>query len=142
MCGITGIFHTTGKPADINTLKRMTDAVKHRGPDGEGYWSNSFVAFGHRRLAIIDLSPAGHQPMLTKDEKFSITYLLKDEVVLIELRPLQKIMLKRIEKINMVFEFENASLNELMITEVGGDEMEIVFSHHQVNTITGNTIFE
>jgi len=75
-------------------------------------------------------------------KKFATTYVQKEEVILIELRPLQKTMLKRIEKINMVFEFETSSLKELMITEVGGDKMEIVFSHHQINTITDNTIFE
>lgn len=75
-------------------------------------------------------------------EKFDATYKKDNGLVLISLRPLQKVMLKRIEKINMVFEFDTATLKELMITEVGGDEMEIVFSKNQVNTITDNTIFE
>jgi asparagine synthase (glutamine-hydrolysing) len=67
MCGIAGILNVDGSPVSINVLKRMTDAVRHRGPDGEGFWTNSFVGFGHRRLAIIDLSPAGHQPMQSGD---------------------------------------------------------------------------
>jgi asparagine synthase (glutamine-hydrolysing) len=67
MCGIAGIFNVDGSPVSINVLKRMTDAVRHRGPDGEGFWTNSFVGLGHRRLAIIDLSPAGHQPMQSAD---------------------------------------------------------------------------
>ena len=52
----------------------MTDAIAHRGPDGEGFYTDSFVGLGHRRLAIIDLSPAGHQPMVTKDGQYAITY--------------------------------------------------------------------
>ena len=46
-------------------LKQMTDAIAHRGPDGEGFWlnENKTVGFGHRRLAIIDLSETGKQPM-------------------------------------------------------------------------------
>ena len=74
MCGITGIFNIDGKPVSINTLKKMTDIVKHRGPDGEGFWTDSFIGFGHRRLAIIDLSPLGHQPMQTEDGSLVITF--------------------------------------------------------------------
>jgi len=74
MCGITGIFNVDGSPVSIRILKKMTDAIKHRGPDGEGFWTDSFVALGHRRLAIIDLSSMGHQPMQTEDGRFIITY--------------------------------------------------------------------
>jgi asparagine synthase (glutamine-hydrolysing) len=74
MCGITGEFNSDGRPVSIQTIKRMTDIVKHRGPDGEGYWTESFVGFGHRRLAIIDVSPGGHQPMKTDDGALVITY--------------------------------------------------------------------
>lgn len=52
----------------------MTDIIRHRGPDGEGFWTASFVGFGHRRLAIIDLSPLGHQPMQNDDGTLVITY--------------------------------------------------------------------
>jgi len=52
----------------------MTDAIAHRGPDGEGFFIDSFIGLGHRRLAIIDLSPAGHQPMMTPDGQYIITY--------------------------------------------------------------------
>src|SRR3982075_358796 len=65
MCGIAGIL--SPDPANITRvrLQKMTDAIAHRGPDGEGAWiSGSGVAgLGHRRLSIIDLSPAGSQPM-------------------------------------------------------------------------------
>lgn len=74
MCGITGIFNIDGKPVSINTIKKMTDIIRHRGPDGEGFWVDSFIGFGHRRLAIIDLSPLGHQPMQNDDGSLIITY--------------------------------------------------------------------
>ncbi|HKA00265.1 MAG TPA: hypothetical protein VKE70_27330, partial [Candidatus Solibacter sp.] len=56
------------------TLMRMTDAIAHRGPDGEGYYTDGPVGLGHRRLAIIDLSPNGKQPMATPDGRFVVTY--------------------------------------------------------------------
>ncbi|MFQ5964412.1 MAG: asparagine synthase (glutamine-hydrolyzing) [Candidatus Scalinduaceae bacterium] len=74
MCGIAGIFNLNGEPVSPVLLRRMTDAIAHRGPDGEGFYTDSFVGLGHRRLAIIDLSPAGQQPMITEDEQFAITY--------------------------------------------------------------------
>ena len=74
MCGITGIVHFDGAPASPVVLKRMTDIIAHRGPDGEGHYVDSNVALGHRRLAIIDLSPAGHQPMMTPDGRWVISY--------------------------------------------------------------------
>ncbi|HKB45412.1 MAG TPA: asparagine synthase (glutamine-hydrolyzing) [Chitinophagaceae bacterium] len=65
MCGIAGIL--SSNPGFISTeqLKRMTDSLAHRGPDGEGNWihSNNTIALGHRRLSIIDLTNAGNQPM-------------------------------------------------------------------------------
>ena len=65
MCGIAGIL--SPDPANISRqrLKEMTDAIAHRGPDGEGFWidPSGQVGLGHRRLAIIDLSPAAAQPM-------------------------------------------------------------------------------
>lgn len=74
MCGITGIVHFDGAPASPAVLKRMTDIIAHRGPDGEGHYVDGNVGLGHRRLAIIDLSPAGHQPMMTSDGRWVITY--------------------------------------------------------------------
>ena len=74
MCGICGIFNLNGEPVSPVNLRKMTDAIAHRGPDGEGFYTDSFVGLGHRRLAIIDLSPAGHQPMLTQDGQFAIVY--------------------------------------------------------------------
>lgn len=74
MCGIAGIFNLNGEPVSQVILRKMTDAIAHRGPDGEGFYIDSFVGLGHRRLAIIDLSPAGHQPMATEDGNYIITY--------------------------------------------------------------------
>lgn len=74
MCGITGIFNLNGEPASPVLLRKMTDAIAHRGPDGEGFYTDNFVGLGHRRLAIIDLSPAGHQPMMTGDGQYVISY--------------------------------------------------------------------
>lgn len=74
MCGIAGIFNTNGSAVSISQVKKMTDEIKHRGPDGEGIWTDSNVGLGHRRLAIIDLSPSGHQPMQTDDGRYIITY--------------------------------------------------------------------
>lgn len=74
MCGIAGIFNINQEPISCATLRNMTNVIAHRGPDGEGFYTNSFIGLGHRRLAIIDLSPAGHQPMTTPDQAFAITY--------------------------------------------------------------------
>jgi asparagine synthase (glutamine-hydrolysing) len=74
MCGITGIFNTNSKPISLPILKQMTDIIKHRGPDSEGFWYDSFIGFGHRRLSIIDLSPLASQPMSTDNGRIVITY--------------------------------------------------------------------
>lgn len=74
MCGIVGIFNTNGAPVSPAILRKMSDAISHRGPDGEGFYTDSFVGLGHRRLAIIDPSPAGHQPMITENGSVCITY--------------------------------------------------------------------
>jgi asparagine synthase (glutamine-hydrolysing) len=74
MCGITGLIHLDGAPVSPAILQKMTDAIAHRGPDGEGHWIEGNVGLGHRRLAIIDLSPAGHQPMISSDHRYVLTY--------------------------------------------------------------------
>lgn len=74
MCGICGVLQTKGEPVSPIVLKRMTDSIAHRGPDGEGSFIDGSLGLGHRRLAIIDLSPAGHQPMATEDNRFVISY--------------------------------------------------------------------
>ena len=79
MCGIAGFIDLKGG-MDGNALaaeaKRMADALRHRGPDTGGQWTDgpAGLAFGFRRLSIIDLSQAGHQPMVSADERFVIVY--------------------------------------------------------------------
>jgi asparagine synthase (glutamine-hydrolysing) len=74
MCGIVGVYNLNGEPAPAGLLKRMTDVIAHRGPDGEGHYADEAVGLGHRRLAIIDLSPAGHQPMANEAGDVIITF--------------------------------------------------------------------
>ncbi|MBL4803843.1 MAG: asparagine synthase (glutamine-hydrolyzing) [Alphaproteobacteria bacterium] len=74
MCGIAGIFNFDKKPVSPVILKSMTDAIAHRGPDGEGQWAEGPVGLGHRRLAILDLSPAGRQPMQSSNGQYILTY--------------------------------------------------------------------
>jgi asparagine synthase (glutamine-hydrolysing) len=74
MCGITGILNLDEKEICIDILKKMTKSLEHRGPDGEGFFLDKIIGFGHRRLAIIDLSSAGTQPMISQDGNFIISY--------------------------------------------------------------------
>ncbi len=78
MCGIVGVVHHPNSVShiDIETLKAMTDVIIHRGPDDEGQWidSSSKCGLGFRRLSIIDLSLAGHQPMHSPDMRYSIVF--------------------------------------------------------------------
>lgn len=74
MCGIAGLVQLRGEPISTVALKRMTDAIAHRGPDGEGHFVDGATGLGHRRLAIMDLSPAGRQPMASADRRFTIVY--------------------------------------------------------------------
>lgn len=73
MCGIAGVLRRDGEP-DADLLEAMSDAVRHRGPDSAGSWSEQHVGLAHRRLAVVDLSPAGHQPMQSADGRWVITY--------------------------------------------------------------------
>ena len=66
MCGICGVVQF-GAPADTATVQAMTNALAHRGPDGDGFFFADEVAFGHRRLSVIDLSHAGDQPFASED---------------------------------------------------------------------------
>ena len=72
MCGIAGIYDTRGNsPVVERDLIRMRDTLSYRGPDSAGIYisQDRRVGFGHRRLAIIDLSEAGHQPMNYEDSR-------------------------------------------------------------------------
>ena len=74
MCGITVLVNLNGAPVSPIILKKMTDAIAHRGPDGEGQWIENNIGIGHRRLAILDLSPAAHQPIISADHRYTLTY--------------------------------------------------------------------
>jgi asparagine synthase (glutamine-hydrolysing) len=77
MCGIAGLARSGGAPAGPETqgtVARMLDSLAHRGPDDHGLWSAGEVALGHRRLSIIDLSPLGHQPMMSPSGRYVISY--------------------------------------------------------------------
>ena len=74
MCGIAGILNIGDKPVNAEILKKMASVITHRGPDGEGYWIDSNIGFGNTRLAIIDLSVLGNQPMQNDDGNLIIVY--------------------------------------------------------------------
>jgi asparagine synthase (glutamine-hydrolysing) len=77
MCGIAGVFRPGGEAAEIERcLLQMQDVLRHRGPDDRGTWLAPDCGIGltHTRLSILDLSPAGHQPMLNPDSQSWLTY--------------------------------------------------------------------
>ncbi|TWB96922.1 asparagine synthase (glutamine-hydrolysing) [Bradyrhizobium macuxiense] len=76
MCGIAGIVNLRGAPVEPADISRLTSLIAHRGPFGEGTWFNAKrnVAFGHRRLAIIDPGEGGYQPMASGDGRHVIVY--------------------------------------------------------------------
>lgn len=72
MCGIAGFM--AARPIEPDLARAMTDRIAHRGPDDHGFWQSpdGRLVLGHRRLAIIDLSPAGHQPMASRDGRYML----------------------------------------------------------------------
>jgi asparagine synthase (glutamine-hydrolysing) len=76
MCGIAGIVSLNGTAVGSDAIQRLTDLLAHRGPDGAGSWFNTdrSLGLGHRRLAIIDPSEAGRQPMVSADGQHVIVY--------------------------------------------------------------------
>jgi len=70
MCGIVGFFGQGNR----EILEKMTTSLSHRGPDDQGFYFDTQVGLGHRRLSIIDLSPAGHQPMSNEDQTIWLIY--------------------------------------------------------------------
>jgi len=73
MCGICGVFDFKGQPVQKDLVGRMSDAIRHRGPDGEGLYICDQVGLGHRRLSIIDLQ-GGNQPITNEDHSLSIIF--------------------------------------------------------------------
>jgi asparagine synthase (glutamine-hydrolysing) len=74
MCGIAGIFNINGNPTSLNIIKAMTTKIAHRGPDGEGFYVEENIALGHRRLAILDTSFLGSQPMESKNGEWVVVF--------------------------------------------------------------------
>lgn len=76
MCGIAGVWSSRAEDIAPLVLTGMTDAVAHRGPDDSGLWvdEEAGIALGHRRLSILDLSPAGHQPMASESGRFVLVF--------------------------------------------------------------------
>ena len=73
MCGLAGIYHPAGGPIDRALLRRMTTAIQHRGPDGDGFHFEPGLGLGHRRLSIVDVA-GGAQPMWNEDESVVIVF--------------------------------------------------------------------
>jgi asparagine synthase (glutamine-hydrolysing) len=74
MCGIVGVCHFDDEPVGMPLLRRMTDLIAHRGPDGEGHYADGRVGLGHRRLAVIDLSASANQPMCNETGNVIVVY--------------------------------------------------------------------
>ncbi len=76
MCGLTGFWQRPGEPLDAMTAvaRRMAETLTHRGPDDHGEWADerAGIALGHRRLSVVDLSAAGHQPMVSPSGRYVI----------------------------------------------------------------------
>ena len=77
MCGFVGFINKDSISNPESTIKKMNDSIIHRGPDDEGYWSDldQDLFLGFRRLAIIDLTKAGHQPMVSSSARYVMTLL-------------------------------------------------------------------
>src|SRR4051794_30266659 len=79
MCGIAGAVRAGGQPAaahHLDSLPTMLATLRHRGPDDHGIWTDADagVALGNRRLAIVDVAPTGHQPMVSPSGRFVLTF--------------------------------------------------------------------
>lgn len=73
MCGISGVVYFEGQVPDPLLLKRMTDIIEHRGPNDSGFWSETGIGLGFRRLSIIDIKE-GHQPLSNEDDSVWIVF--------------------------------------------------------------------
>lgn len=77
MCGLAGVLQNNQREGELSTFaRRMSDALEHRGPDASGLWvdQDAGVALSHRRLAIMDLSIEGHQPMVSESGRYALVY--------------------------------------------------------------------
>lgn len=76
MCGFAGILRMPGGThrSHADLVRTMSQSVRHRGPDDDGLWTDDLLSLGHRRLAVVDLSACGAQPMLSRDERWVLAY--------------------------------------------------------------------
>src|SRR5262245_36472115 len=77
MCGICGFLWMGNSAPNFDSehrLLRMISTLRHRGPDDEGVWSDGICGLGHTRLSILDLSPAGHQPMGNEHGRIQVSF--------------------------------------------------------------------
>lgn len=74
MCGIAGIFNLNKQPVVLKQVEHMADAIAHRGPDGEGFFVKDQIGLAHRRLAILDVSALGAQPMTSKNDEWVVVF--------------------------------------------------------------------
>ncbi len=74
MCGVCGVFGFNGHKTNLSVVKRMLRPIEKRGPDDEGLFQRESIAFGHRRLSIIDLSEKSHQPMVDETSGLAIVF--------------------------------------------------------------------
>ena len=125
MCGVVGQINFDGKPVKREFLKKMTDSIAHRGPDGVGHWVEQNIGLGHRRLTIIDTSPAGHQPMVSADQRYVLSY--NGEIY--NFRELRK------ELMDMGYAFNSKSDTEVVLTSL------IEWQEHAVKRFNGMFAF-
>ena len=74
MCGIVGIFNLNNQTVNRSVLESMSNKIAHRGPDGEGYFLKENIGLAHKRLAILDTSNNGAQPMSSRSQKWTIVF--------------------------------------------------------------------
>ena len=74
MCGIVGFVDNKPRSKKEKIIKDMADRIAHRGPDAEGFYNDSVVSLGHRRLSIIDISNSGDQPIYNEDKNMVIVF--------------------------------------------------------------------
>ena len=74
MCGLTGVFNIDEQPVSLQTIKQMTLAIKHRGPDGQGFFVENNIGLGHQRLSILDTSELGAQPMSSRKQEWIVVF--------------------------------------------------------------------
>lgn len=74
MCGIAGVYNLNRKPVSLKQVQKMADKIAHRGPDGEGFYVHDEIGLTHRRLAILDTSALGAQPMTSKNDEWVVVF--------------------------------------------------------------------